>query len=320
MAALRFGQVELHPHDGLWITVGKSKANQDNAKPSLIAVPYGSATRTCVACAYVHWAGLVAIASDPDLDASEQRRETMRILFNHQTHQPECTTHICRAGLPDSPALAAEQPVLRATYRNRRTATIATPTWTSGNLVSAGGTGEAPRLRGITGNALGEMILTRLDAAGYRADLYGYHSLRAGLVTQGRRAGASTRAVRLVTRHSSDAIVDVYDRQWNPLQGSATLRTSANGDERGVRCSRQPYGICHASSTAWAHDNSYRSDAFRKYWTCFCATMTACIVPAIKTKMSTTPDQMPQEPRCAVNRTRPIAPRRPIGTVRHLSA
>lgn len=216
-AALTFGQIELHPHDGLWITVGRSKTNQDGAGSSLVAIPYGSAPRTCVACAYVHWARLVAVSADPELDAAAQRRETMRILFNHQTFKAECTTHVCRAGLPDSPALGAGQPLLRATYRNRKTATIVEPTWDPGDPDA----GEEPRLHGVTGNALGEMILTRLDEAGYRADLYGYHSLRSGLVTQARRNGASSRAVRRITRQRSDATVEIYDREWNPLEGSA---------------------------------------------------------------------------------------------------
>jgi len=222
-AALTIGQVEFHPHDGLWITIGKSKANQDNTKPSLVAIPYGKTPRTCVACALVHWYRLVAAAWDPTIDETGRRRETMRLLFAHETWKPESRIHICKAGMPTRPdgsplpGLEPDQPVLRATYRNRQNATIAEPTW----VPEDEDTGTPGHLRGITGDALGEMILTRLVEAGYRADDYGFHSLRAGLVTQARRNGASRRAVRKISRHGSDAMVDVYDREWNPLEGSA---------------------------------------------------------------------------------------------------
>ena len=69
----------------------------------------------------------------------------------------------------------------------------------------------------ISGAALNDMLKRRLKQAGYDPTPYSAHSLRAGMVTQARRNGASAREIRLQTRHGSDAMVDVYDREWMPL-------------------------------------------------------------------------------------------------------
>ncbi len=69
----------------------------------------------------------------------------------------------------------------------------------------------------LSASGLNEMLNRRLAAAGYDARPYGYHSLRAGFVTQARRNGADARSVRLQTRHGSDLMVDAYDREYLPL-------------------------------------------------------------------------------------------------------
>jgi integrase len=100
-----------------------------------------------------------------------------------------------------------------------------------GHVCRAGATmppGASPLLRQVTkaghihpgrlsASGLNEMLKRRLAAAGYDPRSYGYHSLRAGFVTQARRNGADARSVRLQTRHSSDLMVDAYDREYQLL-------------------------------------------------------------------------------------------------------
>ncbi len=68
------------------------------------------------------------------------------------------------------------------------------------------------------------MIGRRAAAAAGLAGPVGFHSLRAGFVTAARRNGADHRAVRRQTRHSSDAMVEAYDRDHTPLAGNAVTR------------------------------------------------------------------------------------------------
>lgn len=64
-------------------------------------------------------------------------------------------------------------------------------------------------------------VKRRAAAAGLDTDRIGFHSLRAGFVTQARRNGSDYRSVRNQTRHTSDRMVDVYDRDHNPLRDNA---------------------------------------------------------------------------------------------------
>ncbi len=72
----------------------------------------------------------------------------------------------------------------------------------------------------VTEDALHAMVGRRAAAAGLVGPV-GFHSLRAGFVTTARRNGADHRAVRRQTRHSSDAMVELYDRDHTPLAGNA---------------------------------------------------------------------------------------------------
>ena len=74
----------------------------------------------------------------------------------------------------------------------------------------------------ITGDGLHVMVKRRARVAGISGPI-GFCSLRAGFVTQARGAGEGTRAVRRQTRHSSDAMVELYDRDHAPLIGNAVM-------------------------------------------------------------------------------------------------
>ena len=87
-------------------------------------------------------------------------------------------------------------------------------------LLRAVGKGGTLATVAITGDGLHAMVKRRAATAGISGPI-GFHSLRAGFVTQARRNGADTRAVRRQTRHSCDAMVEIYDRDHAPLLGNA---------------------------------------------------------------------------------------------------
>lgn len=202
VAALRLSNLELHPADGIHVRVGRSKSDQDNSGPDLVVLPYGGTPRTCPPCAIHRWLSLLRITAIGEV--SERRRATMQQLFAYQIHE-----HVCGANgslaLVSSADLTFGRPLIRATYRNRHNAAI----------------GAGP----ITGDALNTMLQTRLREAGIGpVGAYGFHSLRAGHVTQARRNGAATTEIMRQGRWRRAETVDVYDREGNPLARNSVTR------------------------------------------------------------------------------------------------
>jgi len=108
------------------------------------------------------------------------------------------------AVLADLVAKDPKAPLLRATYRNRHDARI--------------------HDRGVSGDALGKMLHTRLQEVGINAGPYGFHSLRSGHVTQARRNGAATEDIMRQGRWRRAETVAVYDREWNPASRNSVTR------------------------------------------------------------------------------------------------
>lgn len=200
-AGLRTNQLELHPEDGVHVRVGASKANQTGELTDVVVLPFGATPATCAPCAVHRWAALVAIAQEAD--PRLRRRETMRRLFSYGLDE-----HVCGAGgssaLISSADLASGAPLLRATYRNRKDARI--------------------HGSGVSGQALHTMLCRRMAEAGIDPSAYGFHSLRAGHVTQARRNGATTDEIMRAGRWSRAETVDVYDREFNPAARNSVMR------------------------------------------------------------------------------------------------
>ncbi|GAB3252490.1 integrase [Arthrobacter pigmenti] len=200
-ASLALNSLELHQADGIHVHVGASKADQDNTGPDVVVLPYGSTPATCAPCAVHRWIALLQISSITDMRA--RRRESMRQLFAYQLDD-----HVCgvgsHAGLISSHDLASPAPLLRATYRNRKDARI------------HGGP--------ISGDALHTMLLARMTEAAMDPRAYGFHSLRAGHVTQARRNGASTEEIMRAGRWQKAETVNVYDREFNPAARNSVMR------------------------------------------------------------------------------------------------
>lgn len=200
-AGLRLSSLELHPVDGIHVRVGASKADQENLKPDVVVLPFGTTPATCAPCAMHRWVALLTIAQESDPRA--RRRETMRQLFAYQVAE-----HVCGAaggvGLISSADLASGAPLLRATYRNRKDARI--------------------HESGVSGDALHTMLRRRMSEAGMNPAAYGFHSLRAGHVTQARRNGAGTEEIMRAGRWSRAETVNVYDREFNPAARNSVMR------------------------------------------------------------------------------------------------
>ena len=186
LAAVRRRDVRFNPSLGLVFHIPVSKGDQEG-HGAYVALPRGAQAQTCPVCAYVRWVELVAAAE-------HGRAEMMRLVLD--TPQWADRGHVCGAGAPESGGL--DEPILRAVLRG-------------GHI---GGS--------LSGDALHRIIQRRAAHVGITGDI-GFHSLRAGFVTQARRNGADTRSVRRQTRHSSDALVDVYDREHSPLIDNAVL-------------------------------------------------------------------------------------------------
>lgn len=183
---LQMRDVTYVPLDGIHVRLRRSKTDQEG-RGATVAVPFGQEAATCIPCAWIRWLRLVS---------ADSRSDRMRLVYDTSAN-PSQWVHVCRGKLP---TVAAESPLLRP-------------------VIKTGAIGDT-KLSGVSINAI---VKRRLAAAGYDPSAYGSHSLRAGMVTQARRNGASARAVRKVTGHASDEMVDVYDRDWNPMSGSAVL-------------------------------------------------------------------------------------------------
>lgn len=192
LSRLRIRDVSAHPTDGLWVRVATSKTDQAGAGVRL-AVPRGQYPITCCLCALVRWTSLLV---------ADDRVAAMRVVvgtpMRPSTWQHHCDDALLRRQLA---ALPQDEYLFRS--------------------VTKGGQVAANRL---STSGMAGALNRRLRKAHYDAQLYGMHSFRAGFVTQARRNGADARAVRRQTRHGSDAMVDVYDREWNPLEGNAVGR------------------------------------------------------------------------------------------------
>lgn len=187
VASLTAGDIEVSHEDGLHIHIGRTKTDQEGVG-AVLGIPFGQHPITCVPCAWHRWSSLLA---------AENRSQRMSLVLR-TPEDPNDWRHVCRGAFPklddDEPAVA------RVTK--------------GGNLMR----------QSVSGSALYERLKIRVSAAGYDPTQYGFHSLRAGFVTQALMNGASTREVQKQTLHSSEKMVQHYDRDYLPLRGNAVTK------------------------------------------------------------------------------------------------
>jgi integrase len=116
-------------------------------------------------------------------------------------------------------------PVVRATTP-RFDAVRAVQAW----MAAAAIRGASPLFRAVRRDgSLGDQALNPAAVRGILrthglGEGFSPHSLRSGFVTQARLAGAANHQIRVVTRHRTDAMLDVYTRQVDPdRQGPQSL-------------------------------------------------------------------------------------------------
>ncbi|OLM28591.1 putative integrase/recombinase [Pseudonocardia sp. Ae717_Ps2] len=218
LAALTAADLVFHPVDGLHVHIARSKTDQ-TGRGATVVLPYGTRAGTCPPCAVLRWLQLLAAASHgrPALMRTVLTTPAwpdLAHLFSHPGPTDATATAAVDTSAPAEaataqaslslrapvPVLAGDVPLLRAIRR-------------SGTLT------DTP----LTGDALHAMVRRRAHAAGLPGPV-GFHSLRAGFVTTARRNGADHRSVRRQTRHSSDTMIETYDRDHAPLLGNAVTR------------------------------------------------------------------------------------------------
>lgn len=191
LAALLVDDVTFDTHDGLTITVRKSKADQQ-AHGQVKAIPPYSLIDLCSPCAYLRWRQLV------DAHDAGGPAAAIRILRGHKAPPAE---HIC--GQEPDPApegLSARRPLLRPLTQNG---------WIADRHMSR------ERVRGA--------VIAERERAGLPTAGFSGHSLRAGFVTEGFAAGAAPHEMVVQTGHTSYATLERYRRD-SPLVGNAVNR------------------------------------------------------------------------------------------------
>lgn len=183
---LQLDDVSRHPEDGLHVRVRRSKTDQEG-EGRVKGLPYGASPATCPPCVWVRWLRVLA--------ASSSRPALMAVL-----RDTRLDTHVCRGPVPQLP-VPGSAPLFRA-------------------MVKGGTVTDRP----MSGHAVNELLKRRVAAVGLDPARFGGHSMRAGFVTQALRAGASTSEVMRQTLHRDPAMVEVYAREYDPLQGNAVTR------------------------------------------------------------------------------------------------
>lgn len=210
LAALTIANLRWHHTDGLYVRIRSSKTDQE-ALGATVVLPFGEHPGTCPPCAFLRWASL--------LTAHRRGRPAlMRAVF--ATPAWADWAHLCRPPGPGADVLEEGTGVAVGGSAGVDAAALLAGLPKDMPLLCGVRKGGALNRSAVTGDGLHQIVKRRATTAGIEGPV-GFHSLRAGFVTQARRAGADTRAVRRQTRHGSDAMVELYDRDHAPLLGNA---------------------------------------------------------------------------------------------------
>lgn len=114
-----------------------------------------------------------------------------------------------RVAVPNGRALHCPVSALKAwlTFSNLSTGPLFRAVDKHGNISN----------RSMSGEAVSDVVKTRLEAAGYEPAAFSCHSLRAGFVTAAALAGASSHQIRQTTGHKSDSSLSRYIRNLDPF-------------------------------------------------------------------------------------------------------
>lgn len=200
LTTLQLGDLTLHPDDGLHVLLRRSKTDQEG-RGQVKAAPRGRNLATCAPCAVARWVHLVDAAdtAEPTPDGRDRQRLAVMPVLRGQARPVPGDGHVCRDPLP-APA-DPTRPLFRVVHRGGRIYP-----------------------RAMSGDAVNQLIARRAQAAGWPPEkiaLLGGHSLRAGFITEGFRAGADPAAIMRQTGHRNPAQLETYRREHSPLIGNA---------------------------------------------------------------------------------------------------
>lgn len=193
-SALDLPDVAYHPEDGLHVTLRSSKTDQAG-EGTVIALPFGSRPLTCPVCAYLSWAEVLV---EHRLGGSEQVRAFLE--------NTAATEH------------ATEKKHLNHDQAAGRLGELHGPLFPP--ISRHGHIGS----RGMSGDAVHDLVRRYAGRAGIPEERVSGHSLRAGFATTAGRAGASNRQIMKQGRWKSHATVDKYVRIANPLDDNAVTK------------------------------------------------------------------------------------------------
>lgn len=195
LSQLTLADITYQPGDGLHVRLRQSKTDQE-ATGQVKALPFRDPPHMCPVCAIMRWGQVIETWN------STGRSGLMRLLrMPHPAGQQELAGHVCDTDPVQLPR---------------------SNSWLFQSLHRSG------TLRGqLSGHGINLIIQRRAKQAGIdpeRLKDFGGHSLRAGLVTEGYRAGATAEEIAQQTGHHSLQVLAGYRREHAPLQGNAVTR------------------------------------------------------------------------------------------------
>jgi len=190
---LRLRNVKRHPADGLHLRIESSKTDQAG-RGAVLALPYGANSVTCAPCAFARWYRVRAAA----IEGRSALMATLRL--------QNVAIHICQeelaftlpTGVRVDAVIPSHEPLFPAMAR--------------GGIIQD---------RAMSGAAVSDLIKLRGKQAGLDTTFLSGHSPRSGFVTEGFRAGATSQEIMRQGRWTSVAMLEVYQRESNPLAGNA---------------------------------------------------------------------------------------------------
>lgn len=193
-SALDLTEVAYHPEDGLHVTIGYSKTDQEG-HGDVIALPFGSRPLTCPVCAYLSWAELLQ-------------------------HHHRGGSELVRAFVENvaDTEIAAEKKHLNHDQAAAALGLMRGPLFPP--ITRHGHIGTMA----MSGDAIHDLVRRYAGRAGIPDARVSGHSLRAGFATTAGRSGSSNREIMRQGRWKSHATVDKYVRIADPLADNAVTK------------------------------------------------------------------------------------------------
>lgn len=211
LSGLDVGSAQWRDDGTVHLLVDRSKTDQEGH--GLVKfLPRGDHTHLCPTCALRRWERLVRLA-----DAGRPRSALMAELLGANR-----SVHVCHADPIPWNDIQLARPLFRPVTRHGAIYSFPDPGMADAEAMARSRYRRpAKDWARLSGQAIHAVVRDRAAEAGLNPTLFGGHSLRAGFITDGFKAGASPEAIRRQTGHKGDAILSIYDRDYNPGSNNA---------------------------------------------------------------------------------------------------